>query len=65
MATRHQTYEMPFGWVTIDTRTESAPEGYVSGPYDVTNAEAFDIANAASIELNEDGTGVIVAPDEP
>ena len=63
MATRHQTYQMPYGWITIDTKTENPPENFISGPFDVTMAETADIKNAAIIELNEDETEVIVIPD--
>lgn len=63
MATRHQTYQMPYGWITIDTKTENPPENPISGPFDVTIPETTLIENAAKIELNEDGTEVIVTSD--
>lgn len=61
--TRYQTYQTDFGWVTIDTKTENPPENFIAGPFDVTMAETELIENAASIELNEDETEVIVTPD--
>lgn len=63
MATRHQTYQMPYGWITIDTKTENPPENYIAGPFDVTLAETALIENAAAIALNEDGTEVVVIKD--
>lgn len=63
MATRYQTYEMSYGWITIDTKTENPPENYISGPFDVTLAETSLIENAAAIALNENGTEVIVIKD--
>ena len=63
MSTRYQTYQTSYGWITVDTKSENPPETYISGPFDVTLAEVDDIKSAASIELNEDGTEVIVIPD--
>lgn len=63
MATRHQTYQMSYGWITIDTKTENPPENFISGPFDVTMAETGLIENAAKIELSEDETEVIVTSD--
>lgn len=60
MATRYQTYQTEFGFITIDTKTESAPEEYVAGPFDVNMAEAELIENGASIE--RDGDQVVVVP---
>lgn len=63
MATRHQTYQMSYGWITIDTKTENPPENFIAGPFDVTLPEVEEIQNAAVIELNEDETEVIIIPD--
>lgn len=30
--TRFKTYQMEWGFMTIDTQTEAAPEGYIAGP---------------------------------
>lgn len=61
--TRYQTYQMPYGWITIDTKTENPPETFISGPFDVTLPEVALIENAGIIELNEDETEVTVIPD--
>lgn len=63
MATRHQTYQMEYGWITIDTKTENPPENPLAGPFDVTLPEAEMIENTASIVLNEDGTEVTIIPN--
>lgn len=61
--TRYQTYQMEYGWITIDTKAENPPENPLAGPFDVTLPEVADIENAAVIELNETEDGVIVIPD--
>lgn len=63
MATRYQTYQMEYGWITIDTKTENPPENPIAGPFDVTLPEVDIIQNAGFIELNEDGTEVVVIKD--
>lgn len=54
---------MSYGWITVDTKTENPPEVYIAGPFDVTLPEVADIENAAKIELNEDGTEVVIIKD--
>lgn len=63
MATRHQTYQMPYGWITIDTQKENPPVDFIAGPFDVTLPEVADIKSNATIELNESGTDVVIIPD--
>lgn len=61
--TRYYTYQMSYGWITIDTKTENPPEDFIAGPFDVTLPEVELIENAASIELNDDATEVIIVKD--
>lgn len=54
MATRHQTYQMPYGFITIDTETESAPEDFLAGPFDVTEIEEVQIRAGADLAVPKD-----------
>lgn len=62
--TRYKTYQMEYGWITIDTKTENPPENPLAGPFDVTLPEVDEIKNAAIIELNETEDGVNIIPDK-
>lgn len=42
---------MPYGFITIDTRTESAPTEFIAGPFDVNLSEAEMIQDGATIEV--------------
>ncbi len=56
--TRFQTYQTDFGFITIDTKTETAPENYIAGPFDVTIPEADMIQEGATIEVDGDSVNV-------
>lgn len=56
--TRFQTYQMPWGFVTVDTNTESAPEEFVAGPFMVNMDEAEMISQGATIEVVDDDVSV-------
>lgn len=58
--TRFKTYQMEWGFVTVDSQTEQPPEGYIAGPFDVTIDEADLIKDGASIEVVGDEVQVIV-----
>lgn len=62
MATRYQTYQTEFGFITIDTKTETAPEEYIAGPFDVNIAEADLIKEGAVIEVI-DGEAIVKAAE--
>jgi len=65
MATRYKTYQMDFGFITIDTQTETAPENYIAGPFDVTDVEAVQIEASAELAVdNDELTVVSTMPDE-
>lgn len=59
--TRYQTYQMPYGFMTIDTQTETAPEEYIA-VFDTTIPEAQVIENGAILEVVEDE--LVITPDE-
>lgn len=58
--TRFQTYQMPYGFITINTTTEQPPEEFIAGPFMVNVAEAQMIQDGAEIEVTEDGNSVNV-----
>jgi len=60
--TRFQTYQTEYGFITIDTHTETPPEDFIAGPFDNTLAEADVIQNGAIIEVVDDS--LVVTPDE-
>lgn len=62
MATRYQTYQMSWGFLTIDTEAETPPDDFIAGPFDVNLTEAGHIQDGASIEI-VDGQA-IVTPQE-
>lgn len=59
--TRFKTYQMDYGFITIDTQTEQPPEDYID-VFDTTVAEADTIQNGAIIEV--EGNGLVITPDE-
>lgn len=56
--TRFQTYQMPYGFITIDTNTEQLPEEFVAGPFMVNVTEAEMIEEGATIEVIDDDVSV-------
>lgn len=59
---RYQTYQTDYGFITIDTQTEAAPEDYISGPFDNTEEEAAIIEQGAILEV--EGDNLVITPDE-
>lgn len=58
--TRYKTYQYPWGFLTIDTQNETAPEGY-SQEFSVNLTEASYIEDGAQLEVIEDELIVIPA----
>lgn len=56
--TRFQTYQMPYGFITIDTNTETPPDEFIAGPFMVNIAEAEMIEEGATIEVVDDDVSV-------
>lgn len=61
--TRFQTYQMPYGFITIDTNTEQPPEEYLDGPFNVNLDEAAEIQDGANIEIVE-GEAIVTVLDK-
>lgn len=58
MATRYRTYQYEWGFTTIDTKNETAPEGYIA-EFEVNIAEAKDIEEGAEIRVLNDEVVII------
>lgn len=65
MAQRYFTYKTPTGWITFEAVgvIGSITPDNENGPFEVSEQEADAIKNAASIELSEDQTEIIITPD--
>jgi len=61
MATRYKTYQTEYGFMTIDTRTETPPTDYIA-VFDTTIAEADVIESGAIIQV--DGDNLLITADE-
>ncbi len=58
MATRYKTYQMDYGFVTIDTQTEQPPENYIA-VFDVSDVEAVKIEASAELAVDNDELTVV------
>jgi hypothetical protein len=58
MATRYRTYQYDWGFLTIDTQNETAPEGYTA-EFQVNMEEAEQIEQGADIQIINDEAVVI------
>ena len=61
MATRFRTYQYDWGFMTIDTREETAPEGYIA-EFQVNIPEAELIQDGAEIEIVDND--LVITPAE-
>ena len=62
MATRYRTYQYDWGFITIDTKNEEAPEGWTA-EFQVNIPEAELIEEGAKLEVIEEEL-IITPPDE-
>lgn len=58
MATRYRTYQYDWGFITIDTQNETAPEGYIA-EFQVNLSEAELIEEGAQLEVVDDELVII------
>lgn len=61
MATRFKTYQYEWGFVTIDTKNETAPEGYTA-VFEVNIPEAEQITDGAQLQVVDNE--LVITPQE-